>query len=312
MSNLIDIILPIFILMAIGYVAVRTGAFSDSGANALLKFSQNFAIPFLLFRAISTLDLSIGFNPGLLVSYYTGSLISFALALLGARFMFARPWQDSVVVGFCALFANSVLLGLPIMERAFGVNSLAPNYAIVALHAPICYFLGIVTMEVVKTGGGNLFAVGKTVISAMFHNALMIGIALGFAVNLSGLQLPEPLTEAVDLMILAALPTALFALGGVLSGYRPEGDMKLVLWICLISLVLHPSVALLMTTQVFDLPTGMVRSAVLTAAMAPGVNTYIFANMYRRAKRVAATAVLVGTAASVVSVTFWLQVLQAL
>lgn len=311
MSALIEIILPVFILIAIGYLAVWRGYFSQDGADALMRFSQNFAIPFLLFRAISTLDLSTGFDPALLTSYYTGSTINFFVAMMGARFLFARPWQDSVAVGFVALFANSVLLGLPIMELAFGSGSLAPNYAIVAFHAPFCYFLGITTMEIVKSRGGGLLTIARTVITAMFRNSLMIAIFAGVLVNLFEIRFPVPVTASIDLMVRAALPTALFALGGVLSRYRPEGEVKIVIWVCLLSLFLHPTVALFMTTQVFDLSQDMVRSAVLTAAMAPGVNTYIFANMYDRAKRVAATAVLAGTAFSVLSASFWLWYLGA-
>ena len=140
---------------------------------------------------------------------------------------------------------------------------------------------------------------------------LVQAIIAGFVVNLTGLALPQPLTHAFDLVIRAALPTALFALGGILYRYRPEGDWREVAWVIAISLMLHPLIAYTLSSQVFDLPVGMVRSATLTAAMAPGVNAYIFANMYGRARRVAATAVLAGTAASILSVTFWLTVLGA-
>ena len=99
------------------------------------------------------------------------------------------------------------------------------------------------------------------------------------------------------------------ALGGVLYRYRPDGDFREVGWVCFLSLVVHPSIALFLTTQVFHLPTGLVRAAVLTASMAPGMNSYMFANMYGRARRVAATSVLVGTLASILSVTVWLAIL---
>ena len=75
------------------------------------------------------------------------------------------------------------------------------------------------------------------------------------------------------------------------------------------SLVLHPGITWLLATQVFDLDTAGLRSAVLTAAMAPGVNAYVFANLYGVAKRVAASTVLLGTAMSIVSVWVWLQIL---
>jgi len=40
--------------------------------------------------------------------------------------------------------------------------------------------------------------------------------------------------------------------------------------------------------------------------MAPGFNAYIFANMYGRAKRVAASSVLIATGLSIFTVWFWL------
>ena len=51
------------------------------------------------------------------------------------------------------------------------------------------------------------------------------------------------------------------------------------------------------------------RSALITAAVAPGINTYVFANIYDRAKRVAASSVLVTTAAALFTVWFWLSIL---
>ena len=309
MSALVEIILPVFLVIALGYLAVLRGFLSQSGIDGLMKFSQGFAIPLLLFRAISTLDLSQGFDPGLLVSYYSGSTISFAAGMLGAHFLFGRDWEDSVAIGFSAIFANSLLLGLAIMERAYGPASLVPNYAIIAIHAPFCYLLGITTMEFVRHSGGGMTRTAKSVGKAMFRNSLMLAIGLGFLVNFSGLHLPQAIASGFDLIVRAALPTALFALGGILTRYRPEGSVKVVLWVCLISLFLHPAITLFMSTQVFHLDQGQIRGAVLTASMAPGVNAFLFAGIYDRAKRVAATAVLAGTLFSVLSVSFWLHIL---
>ena len=104
------------------------------------------------------------------------------------------------------------------------------------------------------------------------------------------------------------MPAALFGLGGVLTAYRPEGDLRVVLWISLMSLVLHPSVAYGLG-RALELSTGQIRSAVITAAMAPGLNTFLFANMYGVGKRVAATAVLVATALSIGTIWLWLHIL---
>lgn len=308
MAALIDVILPVFIVIGFGYLAVWRGLFSDAGVEGLMKFTQNFAIPCLLFRAISTLDLGQNFDLALLGSFYIGALAGFFAGLLGARYLFGRDWEDSVAIGFCCLFSNSLLLGLPITERAYGVQALQANYAIIAIHSPFCYAVGITAMEIARNRGAAMTALPAKVLRAMFHNALIIGIALGFVVNLSGLPAPAVLTDALDLIARAALPAALFGLGGVLYRYRPEGDLRTIFFVVAIALGLHPAVVWVLGGQ-FGLGVDGMRSAILTAAMAPGVNAYIFANMYGRARRVAASAVLLATAGSVVTVWFWLSVL---
>jgi malonate transporter len=142
----------------------------------------------------------------------------------------------------------------------------------------------------------------------MFRNALVLGIAAGFAVNLTGLALPEPVDQAAGLIARAGLPVALFALGGVLTRYRPAGDARAIVYLAMLSLVLHPAVVWGIGRGL-DLAPGPFASAVVTAAMPPGINAYIFAALYGRAMRVAASTVLVATAASVLTAWVWLALL---
>ncbi|WP_209599572.1 AEC family transporter [Ruegeria sp. HKCCSA071] len=308
LQSLIDVILPVFLVIGAGYTATRTGYFKEYHVDGLMRFTQGFAIPCLLFLAIAHLDLSASFDPRLLASFYSAAALCFITGLFGARILFGREWEDCVAIGFCCLFSNSVLLGLPITERAYGPENLTGNYAIIAFHSPFCYGVGITVMEVVRNRGNGGVRMARSVLSAMFKNALILGIALGFVVNLSGLAIPAVVDEALGLITRAALPGALFALGGVLVKYKPEGDLRTIAFVCAISLMLHPSL-LWAFGKSTGLPQDLFRSGVLNAAMAPGFNAYIFANMYGRAKRVAASAVLIGTATSILTVWLWLTVL---
>jgi len=272
-----------------------------------MGFTKRLPIPCRLFPAFATLDLGAEFGLVWLAAYYGGAGACFVLGIFGARLLFGRPWPDCVAMGFAVMFANTVLLGLPVMERAFGPASLAPNFTIIAFNAAFCFLIGITTMEFVRAETRG-FALVRTVANAIFHNALMIGIAAGFAVNLSGLSIPTVAQDALDLMIRAALPAALFGLGGVLYRYKPEGDAGAIAMLCTLALIVHPAITWTIGT-LGGLSTGQMRSSVLTAAMAPGVNAYIFANMYGVARRVVATTVLIGTALTVVSASVWLLIL---
>ena len=309
MGILLEVILPVFIVIGFGYLAVWQKWFSEAGVEALMKFTQNFAIPCMLFRAVSTLNISQTFNPTLLGSFYFGAISGFCLGLFGARYIFNRNWDDSVAIGFCCLFSNSVLLGLPITERAYGVDALSANFAIIGIHAPVAYGIGITVMELVRSRGQYGIKLAFKVAKSMFQNALVIALIAGFTLNLSSVEIPKIITDGFDLLARGALPAALFGLGGILVRYRPDGDLRVVFYVCVVSLIIHPSLVWI-TGHYFELTAKNLRSAVLTAAMAPGINAYIFASMYDSGKRVAASAVLIGTALTILTASFWLFALR--
>jgi malonate transporter and related proteins len=305
MQALLEVVLPVFLVIGFGYLAVLLGWFTDEAIEALMGFATNFAIPCLLFNAIASLDLGAHFEPRLLFSYYAAATLCFFVGMLGARKLFGRSWPDAVSIGFCCLFANSVLLGLPITERAYGADALEPNYALVALNAPFCYGLGMTAMEIARAGGSGVLKASGRVVTAMFRNALVIAILLGALVNIAQVPLPGVLTDATSLVARAALPVALFGLGGVLVRYKPEGDLRAILFVVAVTLALRPAITWGLGTAT-GISTEAFRSAVLTAAMAPGANAYIFARMYGAAQRVAASSVLVATGVSTLTVWLWL------
>ncbi|MEL6169773.1 MAG: AEC family transporter [Pseudomonadota bacterium] len=308
MNDLLTVILPVFVVIGAGYGAVAMGWFSDSGVDGLMLFSQRFAIPALLFMAIAGLDLGAEFDWRLLASFYSGATVCFLVGIFAARALFFRPAPDSIAIGFACLFSNSLLLGLAITERAYGPDALQANFAIIAVHAPFCYGVGVAVMETTLARRSKASGIVLRVIRSMFSNALVLGIAAGFLVNFSGLPLPVFLSDGLNLLVRAALPAALFGLGGVLYRYRPEGDAMTIAMICAVSLLLHPAIVWTVGNWL-DLPRDAFRSAVITAAMAPGINAYLFANMYGVARRVVASAALVGTALTVFTAWMWLSIL---
>ena len=308
MQALIDVILPVFLVVAAGYAAAWRKIMTEASVDGLMKFALNVAIPALLFLAIARLDLAEVFHPALMVAFYGGAVSGFVLGLFGARYLFGRGWEDAVAVGFVCLFSNSLLLGLPITERAYGPDALGPNYAIIAIHAPICYAIGITAMEIVRAQGSGALAGLTQVGRGLTTNPLILALGAGAAVNLSGLALPGALWDALELVARAGLPAALFGLGGVLWRYRPEGDLRLIAWACAVSLIAHPAITWGLGS-LLGLSVGQQRSAVITAAMAPGVNAYLFADMYGRARRVAASTVLVGTGVCALTAWVWMTLL---
>lgn len=299
-------VLPVFLIIAAGYGAMWRGLITNDAVDALAKFAQKFAIPCLLFLAVAQLDLKAYFNVPLFATYYIPAALIFITGGIAGFLFFKRTPAQSVAVGFTTLFSNMVLLGLPIMERAYGVDALSTNYALASVHVLFCYIIGITCMEVLRADGKGAIAIVRTVTNAIFHNALALGLILGFAFNFSGFALPDTAHAALEMMARSALPVALFALGGVLHRYKLTSNLPEVAMVGTVKLILFPTLVYIMGTHIFDLPTGVRNSTVIIAAMPPGINTYIFASMYNRATQTAATSVVICTAISVFTITAWL------
>ena len=311
MGLLIDVVLPVFLIIGFGYAAARAKLLSETAIDGLMRFSQNFAIPCLLFRSISDLDLSTAFDIGLLLSFYIGAFTCFAAGFFATTRLFQRPPEEGIAIGFACMFSNSLLLGLSITERAYGTKALTGNYMIIAMHSPMFYAFGIALMEWVRSRGQGLSgaAMGQKVTKAIFSQPLVIGITAGLIVNLSGLTLPISIAAAADMMGRAGLPAALFGLGGILLRYKPEGDKALIALVCAITLLLHPTLTYVLARFVFGVGTAGLRSATVTAAMPPGVNAYLFAHLYATGRRVNASAILIATGLSIFTAWIWLQIL---
>ena len=305
-AQILDIIAPVFLLIALGAGAARLGLLSEVAIDGLMGFALKFAAPSLLFLSVARLDLSQSFQWPLMLSFYVAASISFFLAIILARLLFKRRPGEAVSAAFGALFSNALLLGLPISERAYGVDSLSTNIALISVHAPFCYLLGISSMEVLRRDKQSVVnSVGK-IAGAMFKNPLMIGIGLGFVVNIGEFSLPGPALSAVEMLSRTTLPVALFGIGGVLTRYKLAESIAESLVITGLKLVLHPTLVYLFATQLFFLDAQVMRNAVLMAAMAPGINAFVFATMYDRSKGVAASTILLATSASIFTAAGWI------
>ena len=310
MNAALEVILPVFLVIAAGWACTRAGIVTSEIVDALMRFAQGVAVPVLLAQSIGKLDLASSFDSALLLSFYSGALVAFGLGFGGARLL-GRPATDAVAIGFAAMFSNSLLLGVPITERAFGPEALAGNFAIISIHSPTFYAIGILAMELARSRGQGLpaRAVAAKVARAIATQPMVLGIAAGIVINLTGNPLPGVLRDAMKIIASAAIPCALFGLGGVLVRLKPEGDKSAIALVVALSIIVHPAISWALGAHVLHLSTDQLRSAVITAAMAPGVNAYLFAMSYDAAKRVAASAVLVATLASVGTIWIWLQIL---
>jgi len=305
-------VLPVFLILITGYLVGRIGYLPDNIADALNAYALKIAVPCLLFLAMYNLDFAQAFQVPMLVSFYTGAVACFVLGIVLSRLFWGRRPGEAVAVGFCAVFSNSVLIGIPIAQLAFGDEVLTPIFGILAFHASSLYVLGMTTMEFARQdgrgAGETLRAAGRSIIA----NPLMIGILVGIAFNLTGFDLFVPIDKAISMVSATAIPVALIGIGIVLNRYKISSELSEAVMVSILALGVHPFVAFVLSHHVFGLEILFVKAAVIIASMPPGMNIYIFANMYNRAVGLSASVLVIANILSVFTITGWLLFLKSL
>ncbi len=304
------LILPVFILLAIGFITSYLQLLKKSSVDGLAKFCQDLGIPFLLFFNLAILDFDNAFDFRILICFYCSMLFSFFVISSFCYFILKQPYINSIILGFCAMFSNGVLLGLPISELAYGPNSLFTNYTIIIGHAPLCYLIGIAFIEFGKNKKKTLIVGLRNSFKAILFNNLTIGILLGIGFNLFKLEFPIHTEELLKRGMGWIIPVSLFTMGGVLYYYRLANSFLIPFVIIFTSLLVQPAFVYLLGLYSWNIEIEILRNAIIMAAMAPGLNAYFFANIYGRARDIVATTILVSTGLTIFSSSFWIYLLS--
>ncbi|HVX83074.1 MAG: AEC family transporter [Devosia sp.] len=306
MLAIFNVVAPIFTLIAVGFLAVRLKLYPQRGVDGLVSFVNNFATPCLLFESMLTSDFRRVFNLAIIGPFYAGAIFSLIAGSLIARKIFRNGGEDSIASGFSAMFTNTLLVGFPVIQRAYGTQAMPTVFSIIALHGSILLTLGMLTMEFVRHDGGSLAKTLLVALRRIASNPLIWGIAAGVTGNFAGITPPEPVTAVVTMMGQAVVPAALFGIGGALNEYRFSESWMQAAAMAVLKLVVHPLIAWTLMVPVLHVDPLFARYGVLLAAMPSGINAYVFATYYNRGTSVAANTLLIGTVAAAVTVSAWL------
>lgn len=309
MFSVLNVVAPVFALIALGYLAVRLKLYPSQGVPGLITYVNSFATPCLLFRAMSSVDLASAFNFSVIGPFYLGAFAMLAIGAVLAAHAFKRRPGEAVSVGFAATFTNTVLVGIPLVQRAYGEEAMPIVYSIVGLHAPVLLTLGMFVMELARRDGGKVSTALMQGMRKSITNPILIGIAAGLVANVAGYRVSGVVDDVTLLLASTVMPVALFGLGGALNEYRLADTWTQALAMTILKLIVHPLIAWVLMVPVLGVDPDIARYGVLLAAMPAGINVYIFATYYNRAVDVAANTILLTTTLSVVTITGWLLIL---
>lgn len=236
----LDAVLPIFILILLGYWAKKLGLLDRNDVKKMNKVFFRFFMPVMLFYNIYSSDLSTAVQPGLIFYALGCTLAVFFLGLALARhFEPSRARRGVIVQGLFR--SNLVVIGLPVVNSLMGEGELGPVVILSATVVPLFNILAVIVLEYY---GGEKTRPSRLLLDIL-KNPLILGSLAGILALVIGLKLPKPLETAVRQMSQAASPVLLFLLGAFLQPAGLRHDLKAVLWVSFGRLMLVPAVTLI-------------------------------------------------------------------
>lgn len=287
----VSLSLPLFVLIFIGYALIRWGRWPSSITTALTRFVFSLALPAMLFHLMSDFSKLPPVDARLLIAFFGGIFIVFAIGLVVARKAFRLDGVSASIFGLGCIFSNNVMLGLPIARMSLGERAVPSVALILVFNSLILWTLVTASVEWARNGSLSMRGFGVTV-KSVFRNPLIIAILSGTLFGALKIPLPDIISTPIGMLHNTAVPMALLTLGMGLAEYSVRDGWKMSLSICALKLAVLPAVVwgLAVALKQPPLETQVV---VLQSSIAIGVNVYLMARQFSALQGPIASALII-------------------
>lgn len=308
MFSTLAVVLPIFAVIAAGFVGRRTAIFGPAATTELNRFVVWLGLPALLFSVTANATWEQMYQPGFVGAFGLSCFIVFAATVLLR--MRRKGLADATVDALAAAYPNSGYIGFPLAFAAFGPASFTLVTITAILTACVMFAAAIVLIEISIQGDRPMGAMLAGVGLSLAKNPLVVAPVAGALFAASGLPMPASADSFLKLLGSAASPCALVALGTFLAEQRPATtrDLRGEILISATKLIVQPVLTYLFAYYVFDLPKVTADTAVLISAIATGTGPFMLAEFYKREATLTANVILFTTLASIFTISVFLYV----
>ncbi len=303
----ITIVLPIFLIIALGALLKRLQLFDDEFLKQTNRLVYIVFLPLLLFYKIGKADFSVFFNGPLVI----GSTLAIVIVSGLTYFYTGQKHYSAAVRGsFCqgAFRGNLAYIGLAICMNAYGEEGLTKAGILMGFLVPVlnvCAIIVLLLPHQNRDDDKNTNLITQTIL-----NPLIIASFLGIIWSFWNLPMPVIIDKSLSIIAGVTLPLALLAIGGGFSLARIKGDLKLAGLASTIKLAFLPLLAALLL-----IPMGVTGSdlgiGILIAGTPAATATYIMAQQMKGDAELAGSIVMLSTLASAFSYTLLLLILKS-
>ena len=285
---LIKDILPIFVIMALGYAAGKRGVFTAANAQIFNKLVLTYALPAALFVSIVKADRTMLFDDGKLLIISLVILVGlFLLSYLSTYKLFKHTKSEAAVSALITGSPTIGFLGFAVLEPIYG--STAATGLVVAIVSIVVNAVSIpIGMALLNAGqaaaatttaNGTAPKKGSPVLDALKAPVCWAPI-LAVILVLCGIKFPAILDPNFELIAKANSGVAVFAAGLTLSGMKFQLDKEVIYNTCF-KLLLMPAV-LLIVGLIFKMDPTKLQMMVLAGALPPAFSGIIIGSRYQQ------------------------------
>lgn len=308
MLDVINLALPFFGLVLVGFIAGKIKRIPDTGMAWMNFFIVYVSLPALFYRILATTPLEQLARVSFIAATTFATFLMFALSFAITMAVRRGNIAESAIAGLAGGYGNIGYMGPGIALTTLGAQAAVPLALIFCFDQLLLFSLVPMLVALSGTEKKRPLDAALEVVKRIVTHPLMVASAVGVLAAAVRFEPPEALDRLLQFLQNAAAPSALFALG-VTVAMRPLDRMP---WevppLVAIKLVLHPVTVLCMLTLLGPFEELWVATAVLLAALPPALNVFVFARQYDAWVPQASSSVMIGTVVSVVTLTtvMWL------
>jgi len=311
MLQVAELVLPLFGLILLGYLAGRFKQIPMDGLAWMNFFIVYIALPAMFFNLLAKTPVSEFANGRFLLSTTLGTLFIFALCFFIARLLRRADISTATIQGFAGAYGNIGYMGPPLALAAFGPQAGVPVALVFCLDNAMHFTLAPTLMAMARKQRSSITTLLVGIAYKIFSHPFILATLAGVTAAYFNFVPPAPVNTLLNTLSNAAAPCALFAMG-VTAALRPLRRIPVELTYLLpIKLLVHPALMYLLLIQIPELDPVWRNSAVLLATLPSATNVFVIAQQYGVWEERASSAVVLSTALSIVSVTTYLYLTTA-
>ena len=309
MAEILDIVLPVFLVIGLGRVLGASGMLNPTVNAHLTRLVFYVAAPALLLRSVARTPLgeavqldAIGATAGVTVG------MVLVLYLAGLRM---PPSRRGVFVQG-AHRSNMVFVGLPVIVNACGEGVLGPAAVFIGFMVVVYNFLAVIVLVLPhRASDESAWGAWSKAGVKILGNPLILASGGGLVLSGFEIGLPVVADRSLELVGRIAMPLALLSVGASLDLRRLRTEVGATALVSLLKLVVYPGlvcgglVLLGVTGDALLYP-------VLIMASPTAVVSFIMAQEMKGDENLAAAIVIGTTIASLLTISGWLALLPYL